>query len=67
MPVVLEERDWDAWLNPTADDVDSLTRLLVPAANDLLDVYPVGSAVNSSDNDGPELVERVEPEATLGL
>jgi len=67
MPVVLEERDWDAWLNPTADEVDSLTKLLVPASNDRLGVYPVSSAVNGADHDGPELVERVEPEATLGL
>jgi putative SOS response-associated peptidase YedK len=67
MPVVLEERDWDTWLNPTADDAESLTKLLVPASNDLLGVYHVSSAVNSADNDGPELVERVEPEATLGL
>jgi putative SOS response-associated peptidase YedK len=67
MPVVLEERDRDAWLNPTAGDLDSLDRLLVPASNDVLTLYPVSSAVNSADNDGPELVERVELEATLGL
>jgi putative SOS response-associated peptidase YedK len=67
MPVVLEEHDWDRWLDPTVDDVDALGRLLVPAGNDLLDTYPVGTAVNSADNDGPVLVERVELEATLGL
>jgi putative SOS response-associated peptidase YedK len=67
MPVVLEEDDWDRWLDPTVDDVDALSRLLVPARNDVLDAYPVGTAVNSADNDGPELVERVEFEATLGL
>jgi putative SOS response-associated peptidase YedK len=67
MPVVLEEHDWDRWLDPTVDDVDALGRLLVPARNDLLDTYPVGTAVNSADNDGPGLVERVELEATLGL
>jgi putative SOS response-associated peptidase YedK len=67
MPVVLEEHDWDRWLDPTVDDVDALSRLLVPARNDVLDAYPVGTAVNSADNDGPELVERVELEATLGL
>jgi hypothetical protein len=33
----------------------------------VLDAYPVGSAVNSADNDGPELVKRVELDATLGL
>jgi putative SOS response-associated peptidase YedK len=67
MPVVLEERDWDRWLDPHAADVDRLARLLVPAANDLLVAYPVATAVNSADNDGPELVERVELEPSLGL
>jgi putative SOS response-associated peptidase YedK len=67
MPVVLEAHDWDRWLDPTVDDVDDLGELLVPASDDLLVAYPVGTAVNSADNDGPQLVERVELEATLGL
>jgi putative SOS response-associated peptidase YedK len=67
MPVVLEERDWDRWLDPDTGDVDALTQLLAPAADDLLVAYPVATAVNSADNDGPELVERVELEPSLGL
>jgi putative SOS response-associated peptidase YedK len=67
MPVVLEERDWDPWLDPEAPDLDGLERLLRPAADDLLVAYPVGTAVNSADNDGPHLVERVEPQPSLGL
>ena len=67
MPVVLEERDWDRWLDPASEDVDALARLLQPASDDLLVAYPVGTAVNSADNDGPELVERVELEPSLGL
>ena len=67
MPVVLEERDWDRWLDPDASDVDALAHLLQPASDDLLLAYPVGTAVNSADNDGPELVERVELEPSLGL
>jgi len=67
MPVVLEERDWDAWLDPDAPDVDALAGLLRPASDDLLVAYPVATAVNSADNDGPHLVERVEPQPSLGL
>jgi putative SOS response-associated peptidase YedK len=67
MPAVLEARDWERWLDPTVEDVDELGQLLLPAADDLLVAYPVGTAVNSADNDGPELVEPVELEATLGL
>jgi putative SOS response-associated peptidase YedK len=67
MPVALEERDWDRWLDPEASDVDTLARLLTPADDDLLVAYPVGTRVNGADNDGPELVERVELRPTLGL
>jgi putative SOS response-associated peptidase YedK len=67
MPVVLEERDWRHWLDPAIRETGALERLLVPASNELLVAYPVSSAVNSADNDGPELVERVELEPSLGL
>jgi putative SOS response-associated peptidase YedK len=67
MPVVLEERDWDRWLDPEAGDADALARLLAPADDNVLVAYPVGTRVNSADNDGPELVERVELQPTLGL
>ena len=67
MPAVLEERDWPFWLDRSVDDLHGLARLLVPAPEDALVAYPVGTRVNSSDNDGPELVERVEVDATLGL
>ncbi len=67
MPVVLEERDWDRWLDPDTADLAGLAALLQPAAADLLVAYPVGTAVNSADNDGPELVERVKLEPSLGL
>jgi putative SOS response-associated peptidase YedK len=67
MPVVLEKRDWDRWLDPDSGDIDAFTHLLQPASDDLLVAYPVGTAVNSADNDGPELAERVEPEPSFGL
>lgn len=66
MPVILEERDWDRWLDPDSGDVGA-SHLLQPASDDLVVAYPVGTAVNSADNDGPELVERVELEPSLGL
>jgi putative SOS response-associated peptidase YedK len=67
MPVVLEQRDWDRWLDPTATNTDTLAGLLAPARDDALVAYPVSTAVNSADNDGPQLVERVELAPSLGL
>jgi putative SOS response-associated peptidase YedK len=50
-----------AWLDPANDDVDDLARLLVPAPDDLLEAVPVSRAVGNVRNDGPELLEPVDP------
>jgi putative SOS response-associated peptidase YedK len=56
MPVVLESKDFVAWLN------DGGSALLRPAANDVLQRWPVSKRVNSSraPADDPTLAERVE-------
>jgi putative SOS response-associated peptidase YedK len=64
MPVILPESAWDNWLDADAEP-DVLRDLLVPAADDLLVVYPVSPLVNSADNDGPELVQPIEPDPQL--
>ena len=62
MPVLLPEAAWDGWLDPENHDVAALARLLVPAPDDLLELWPVSNAVNKADNDGPELVRPVPAE-----
>ena len=59
MPVVLAEPDWAEWLDPDGDDVLALSRLLVPAGDDVLTRRAVGRAVGNVANDGPELVAPV--------
>jgi putative SOS response-associated peptidase YedK len=56
MPVVLESKDFASWLN------DSGAALLRPAANDVLQRWPVSRRVNSSraPADDATLIERVE-------
>lgn len=61
MPVLLPPSAWDAWLDPTNDDLDSLGQLLVPAPSELLVAHPVSTRVNSARNDDPSLVEPAEP------
>jgi putative SOS response-associated peptidase YedK len=63
MPVILPASAWDAWLDPADDDLDMLGKLLVPAPASLVATYPVSTEVNSVRNQGPHLVERVDPEA----
>ncbi|MGH3834407.1 MAG: SOS response-associated peptidase [Pseudonocardiaceae bacterium] len=62
MPLVLPAQAWEAWLDPDSDDP---SRLLVPPPPELvaaLELRPVSTAVNDVRRDGPELVERIEPE-----
>jgi putative SOS response-associated peptidase YedK len=65
MPVMLDEHDWDTWLDPTTGDVGALEAMLRPAPDEWLEVYPVSTRVNSPENNDAELVQRVEPDTLL--
>ena len=60
MPVVLPPSVWDAWLDQANEDTESLEKLLVPAPDDLLELFPVSTEVNSVRNNGPQLVIPLE-------
>ena len=59
MPVVLPPDACDVWLDPSVTDVDRLVALCRPCPPELLQAWPVSTAVNSVRNDGPHLVEPV--------
>jgi putative SOS response-associated peptidase YedK len=56
MPVILEQRDFGTWL------VGAGNELMKPAANDVLQRWPVSKRVNSSrtSDDDPTLIDRIE-------
>jgi len=60
MPVILEAPDWPAWLGEIEGDARALMR---PAADDLLNLWPVSRAVNSVRNNGAELLDRIDDPA----
>ena len=60
--LLLERRDWQAWLDPERTDAEPLVDLLVPAAPGELEAYPVSTAVNNVRNNGPDLLEPLPPE-----
>lgn len=64
MPVVLARSAWSEWLDPNNHDTGALTKLLVPAPDDLLTLHPVSFEVNSVGNNGSELIE---PAITSGV
>lgn len=66
MPVVLPASAWDEWLDPGHDDIEALERLLVPAPDAITVLRPIGSDVGNVRNEGPALIERVEPTAPGG-
>jgi putative SOS response-associated peptidase YedK len=56
MPVILTDRDADDWMNPRAANPHALKRMLIPAAEDVLELRPVSPPVNNVRNEGPELL-----------
>ena len=61
MPVILKPESYKAWLDPKTDPA-LLKQLLSPLASSEMTCYPVSSAVNYVDNEGPQLVERMDHE-----
>jgi putative SOS response-associated peptidase YedK len=60
MPLMLAEKDWDAWLNP---DVELNPELLIrPPDVRGIELRQVSRLVNSVRNNGPELLVPAEPE-----
>ena len=57
MPIILEQEDWPAWLG----EIDSNPlELMRPAAEDVLQFWPVSRAVNSMRNNGADLLDRID-------
>ncbi len=62
MPLVLPRSEWARWLDPKIDDPADLLRPWDQAAGERLELRPVATLVNKVDNNGPELVERAQPQ-----
>lgn len=61
-PVVLDPDRWDAWLDPAATDASRVLEVLAGAGPHGLVATPVSPEVNTVGNDGPHLIEPVEPD-----
>ena len=66
MPVILDLDVLDEWLDPDAD-LGLIQSLLAPAPAGSLRMWPVSTAVNKVDTDGPDLLRPIELAPTLGL
>ncbi len=61
MPMTVAEADWAAWLDRGVDGAGA-GDLLRPAADAGLTAYPVSTLVNAVRNNGPELLDPLEPQ-----
>lgn len=61
MPAILAAIDFAAWLDPENKDAEGLSELLRPAIPDQWTLVPVSKRVNNSRNEGPELLQSIDP------
>jgi len=59
MPVILEPKDYDAWLDPAIPGSDALKALLRPCPDAMIAAHPVSTRVNTPKNDDEALLEPV--------
>ena len=57
MPVILDQGDYDLWLDPEVQERDLLQPLLRPYPAEDMDAYPVSRYVNSPANDSHKCIE----------
>jgi len=56
MPVILEPKDFDVWLDPDIHEADQLKELLQPYKQKDFEAYPVSINVNSPRYDKPDCI-----------
>jgi putative SOS response-associated peptidase YedK len=61
MPVMLPESAYEVWLDSKVSTAE-LKKFLDPYPSEEMKSHPVSSKVNSADNEGAELIERVDAE-----
>jgi len=54
MPVILESKGWDMWLDPSFDNKNELQAILKPYPAEAMTAHPVSIKVNSPKNNSPE-------------
>ena len=60
MPVILDPKRYDLWLDPGMTNVQVVSEVLKPCDARLMRCYPVSSRVNHVDNDDEECSRPVE-------
>ena len=64
MPVILQEKDQQRWLDRAEHQAGDFDDLLVPYPQELMEAYPVSKQVNSPRNEGPDLIKPIDVQPT---
>ncbi len=59
MPVIVQQEDYDRWLNPAFEDGKALQQVLRRYPTELMAAYPVSTLVNNPRNDVAECIGRL--------
>jgi len=66
-PLVLERADWADWLDPSKNDLSRVKTHLEFSGSGRFDAHPVAMAVNSSRNNGAQLLAPLDRSALVGV
>jgi len=55
MPVILDPKDYDLWLDPAVQKPEQLQQLLCPYRSEAMIAYPVSTQVNKPNNNSPSV------------
>jgi putative SOS response-associated peptidase YedK len=59
MPVILDPKDYDLWLDPEVKKPELLQPVLHPYRSEEMTAYPVSTVVNKPSNDSAECIEMI--------
>ncbi|MCK5185296.1 MAG: SOS response-associated peptidase family protein, partial [Candidatus Heimdallarchaeota archaeon] len=58
MPVIIDPKDFDLWLDPENKEVDEVKPLLKPYDASNMEAYPVPLYVNKPENKGEQCITK---------
>lgn len=60
MPVIIDQENYDSWLDPHNTDTNTLVSLLGSCDETLLDFHRISTAVNNPAHDNPALTDKID-------
>jgi putative SOS response-associated peptidase YedK len=57
MPVILQQQDYDVWLDPQVQTPERLQQLLQPYPSEAMTAYPVSKVVNNPKHNSPDCIQ----------